>query len=68
MTPEDFQLFLTLCRIRRIATTDAEVATLLGASANSVSRWKKTGTDQTVALACQAVLARLPPFKTEHAF
>lgn len=46
-----------------LARSDAEAARMLGKSADMIVRYKKQGTDRTVALACRALLHRLEPYR-----
>lgn len=62
-----FRYWLAQMLHRRIAHTEAECATLLGRSPESIRIFKRDGTrDRAIALACAALLDRLPPFSQHH--
>ena len=68
MTAEDFNAWLAFMKLKKLAASDAACARLLGVSANTLIRWKQEGTSQLVALACAALIDKIPPWKNEHVF
>lgn len=62
MTPDDFRAWLDEMRRAGLARSDAECGRQLGVSANSIVTMKARGADKRTALACRALLHRLPPF------
>jgi hypothetical protein len=62
LTAEAFCRWLEAMKARRLITFDAEAAMLLGISANSVLSLKQKGANLRTALACNALLHRLPPY------
>jgi transposase len=58
MTPDAFAAWLNAMNI-----SAAEAARRLGVSPNTVTRYKKRGGDQTLALACAALYHRMEPWK-----
>lgn len=66
LSPEAFVFWLDLVRFKKLAKSDAEAGQLLGITKNTVSTMKKSGADQRTALACNAILHRLPPFHRDQ--
>ena len=62
MTPAQFTAWLAAMKAAGFARSDAAAGRLLGKSADTVVRMKSAGADRTVALACAALLAGLPPW------
>lgn len=63
MTKEDFQAWLMEIREQKLAETDIQSCDLLGISRRTLVRYKKYGAPLAVALACQAILDGLEPYK-----
>jgi transcriptional regulator with XRE-family HTH domain len=68
MTPTDFAAFVALCKERH-GWSKGEIAARLGKPASRISDYLRSGADQTIALACAAILADLAPFamRDDHA-
>lgn len=62
MSPDAFQRWLAEMKAAKLATTGAACARLLGVSQNGLLHMKKHGADRRTALACRALLHRLPPY------
>ncbi len=62
MTPASFRAWLAEMKAAGLARSAAEAAFLLGKSEDQMTRYKRNGTDHTVALACRALLHRLEPY------
>lgn len=62
MTPEQFQQWLAAMKTAGLARSDAECGRLLRISAVSIVAMKKRGCDYRTALACRALLHRLPAY------
>ena len=62
MTGEAFSQWLTEMKAAGLADTDATCGAMLGLTKNTVINFKKEGTDLRTALACRALLHRLPPY------
>lgn len=62
MSPEDFQQWLADMKSAGLARSDAACARLLGVSPNGLLHMKRNGADRRTALACRALLHRLPPY------
>lgn len=63
MTKEDVKAWLRHMRFLGFANTDAECAEALGISRTTLHRYKLEGAPRHIALACQAVICRLSPYK-----
>jgi len=59
MTPGAFVNWLAAMKAAGLARSDAECGRLLGKSNDTIVRFKKDGTDRTVALACRALYHRM---------
>ena len=68
MSPEDFHAWLAFMRLKKLAASDADCARLLGVAPTTLVRWKAEGTSTLAALACAAVIDKIPPWKNEHVF
>jgi hypothetical protein len=62
MTGEAFAQWPAEMKAADLADTDANCGALLGITKNTVIAMKKDGTDLRTALACRALLHRLPPY------
>lgn len=63
MSPDEFTNWLADMKAAiKGVSSDADCARLLGVSANAVVDMKKRGADQRTALACRALLHRMPPY------
>ena len=62
MSPQAFRLWLIEMKSADLARSDAECGRLLGRSADQIVRYKQTGADMVIALACRALLHRLEPY------
>lgn len=62
MTGSDFCQWLAEMKDAGLGRSDAACARLLGLSANAVVDMKRRGCDVRTALACRALLHRLPPY------
>ena len=62
MTPNQFTAWLAEMKSAGLARSDAECGRLLGRSADQIVRYKQTGADMVIALACRALLHRLEPY------
>lgn len=62
MDAKTFNGWLDEMKSAGLAASDAECASLLGVTANSVVTMKKRGADRRTALACRALLHRLQPY------
>lgn len=62
MTGFEFQRWLVDMRKAGLARFDADVAKLLGVSANTILNFKLVGCDKRTALACSALLCHLPGY------
>jgi ribosomal protein L2 len=62
MTAAQFNAWLAAMKAAGLARSDAECGRLLGRSADQVVRYKQSGADRMVALACRALLHRLEPY------
>jgi hypothetical protein len=62
MTSEAFNQWLADMKAAEIAPNDKECAALLGVTQNSILNLKRKGADIRTALACRALLHRLPPY------
>lgn len=62
MTAEAFARWLAEMKSAGLGRSDAECARQLGVSANSVVKMKRSGADTRTALACTALLHRMPPY------
>jgi len=65
MTPEQFKHWLAAVKASGQAKSDADAAKLIGVHANSLLRYKISGADKTIALACRAVFHKLGPYDGE---
>lgn len=63
MTPADVAAWIADMKEKRIATTDAECARLLGMHPNSIASMKQRGADRRTALACRALAHLMEPYK-----
>ena len=64
MTPTAFKRWLAAMKAAGLAKSDAEALRQLGfSSANTGTNIKRRGGDKVLALACTALLHRLPPFE-----
>ena len=61
---DDFRFWIADMKVKGLAQTDAECGRLLGISAQSVTVLKRRGADQRTALACHALLVKLPPYRS----
>ncbi len=62
MTPATFTSWLSEMKSAGLARSDAECGRMLGLHPNSVVAMKKHGADERTALACTALLHRMPPY------
>lgn len=62
MTPEDFCRWLDELKAAGLSKSDADAGRQLGKSTDRIVHYKKNGADQTVALACRALLHRMEPY------
>jgi len=62
MTADQFKAWLAEMKSAGLARSDAECARLLGRSDETMLKYKREGTDRTVALACRALLHRMKPY------
>ena len=60
MKPIDFRAFINLCRDRGLS--EHQVATMLGAGRNSITRWKRYPAPHYIGLAIAALERKLPPW------
>ena len=65
MSPESVNVWIDTVKAKKLATTDYEVARLLGRSHDTLAAMRKRGADRTTGLACAAVLKKLQPFVAE---
>lgn len=63
MRPEAFINWLADMKSAGLARSDAECARLLGISPNGLIKRKKQGANLETALACRALLHRMPPYE-----
>ena len=63
MTPTSFITWLAEMKSAGLARSDAECGRMLGRSADQIVRYKHSGADNVIALACRALLHRLEPFR-----
>lgn len=59
MNPAEFLQWMAAMRAAGRASSDTEVADLLGVTRVSIQNYKRNGTDRRTALACAALLAGL---------
>ena len=62
MTGDDFTAWLAAMRSAGIAPRQLDAAALLQISVQTIATMKRSGTDHRTALACAALLHRLPPY------
>ena len=62
MTGPEFTAWLAEMRGAGLARSDAEASRLLGKSKDRIVVYKRDGADQTIALACRALLHRMQPY------
>lgn len=60
MKPIDFRAFLALCAERGVS--ERQVADMLGAGRNSITRWKRYPAPFYIGLAIAALERKLPPW------
>jgi hypothetical protein len=65
MTADEVSRWIDTVKERGLASTEAEVAALIGKSDDTLLKMKKRGADRTTALACNAALMGLTPFGRE---
>lgn len=65
MLPEEVRRWIETVKLSGLASTDVEIAALIGKSVDTLGLMKKRGADRTTALACNAVLSRVPPYKNQ---
>lgn len=63
MNPEQFNRWLEAMKASGRGSSDTEVGKLLGKSRSAVARFKLTGSDRTVALACNALINGLEVYE-----
>lgn len=61
-TPEQVRAWLMHLKHKGIVTSDAGAGRLLGITAVAMNIMKKRGADRRTALACQAIIRKLPPY------
>lgn len=64
MTAKQFRQWLVAMRMAGMTRFTTEAAALLGVTPTSIANYKKNGTDLRTALACAALLNRVPPYGT----
>ncbi len=62
MTAAAFRTWLAEMKSAGLARSAAEAGRLLGKSDDQMTRYKRSGADRTIALACRALLHRLEPY------
>lgn len=62
MTGPEFIAWLAEMKDAGLARSDAEAGRQLGKSADRIVAYKRDGADQTIALACTALLHRMRPY------
>lgn len=62
MTAEQFSAWLAEMKSAGLAKSDADCARLLGRTDDTIIKYKRNGTDRTVALACRALIHRMEPW------